>query len=423
LESNRFALITTLITLAYACYVGIYCNAMLANALERVRHSPTTRISHRSEAAHVVVLFCFDILFIAELVLRIAVLRSEFFLGEGCGMNLLDAACVLYPLRGCTRRHTDVPTALWLRVLRLFRFVMVYEYFKSPLFIVLRMVVNVLVNSVWTFLTAAILGLVFTYMFALCMCFNYASALNAASDAEMGQSLRLEVYFSRVSLAMKWIFLATSGGVAWNDVYQEVEAFSHADSSSFLAFMYVYFVGIMNITVAVIVAQAFAVIAADSDYRIVQHVYSMMRQRAASKAFHHEFEKDSFANYGKITFEALMSSFTSPRFEAHMKTMGVDTHGLAMLFGYLDMDGGGAVDLAELCAGIEFLKGGPSKIQHMCTEEQLRLLMKVHEQDHARRRVDTARSAAVVGHTGSVTNLQSERHFSADEPAAASSAR
>merc|ERR1712203_918496 len=111
---------------------------------------------------------------------------------------------------------------------------------------------------------AAIMGLIFMYTFALSLCLNYANELqevdSGSSVAQVSTVMRVDKYFNKMSDAMKWIFLATSGGVDWNDIYQEVENFSQSYRLSFLAFMYFYFLAVLNIIAAVFVAQAFRAI-------------------------------------------------------------------------------------------------------------------------------------------------------------------
>lgn len=303
---------------------------------------------------------CFTILFCIEVVVRVAVLRREFFAREGIYWNFFDVVLCLSSLLVWILDFGDVAatgTGVDLRVLRPlrnFRALRVIRVFRSirkvrELRLMLASIIASLTSLTWAF----IFLLFILYLFSIFIAVDVANHVRAADDGGVDTNL-LDQYGS-LAESMLTLFMAISGGKEWSFAMEPLQDVGFHFYTIFFVF-YVFFMvfGVMNVLTAVFCESASRISEIDRDLVIQEQ---MERTNSSAKQLKKVFNDANVSGDSTLNEQALELHLQNNEVIAYLKFLEIDVQEARGLFQLLDVDESGCVNIDEFVFGMMRLKG------------------------------------------------------------------
>jgi len=304
---------------------------------------------------------CFNALFLAELSLRLGVLRVRFFYDPDLRrfdmFNIFDlfvvALCtidlwVLPAFQGSAQGNlTFCRLVRLIRLSRGFKVIRVMKAF-SKLRILLRTVAASFMALFWSMVLLTILN--FGGAIFLCQLLQPTIA-----DGDLDFELRLWVfqYYGTAGRALWTMFEFTHSG-GWPNYARRIIEEVHWSYAIFYA-LYVSMVvfAVIRIITALFLRDTLQVAASDADM-IIQE--SLQKTKKYVARLEQLFQLADTSGDGRVTFEELERICRVPEVRMYMQMLELDFYEVRGLFDLLD-SGRGSVSLAEFIAGIMRLKG------------------------------------------------------------------
>eukprot|EP00928_Gymnodinium_smaydae_P025817 TRINITY_DN2045_c0_g2_i1.p1 TRINITY_DN2045_c0_g2~~TRINITY_DN2045_c0_g2_i1.p1 ORF type:complete len:515 (+),score=77.67 TRINITY_DN2045_c0_g2_i1:58-1602(+) len=188
----------------------------------------------------------FVILYTFELMLRLSVHRSYFFLSREVQWNVLDLLLVVYSLSELTFDSFG-NKLIYLRSIRVLRMAKVLRVFRLVKFVKqLRIILNCLMGSVMSLVWSIVMMLIVFFMFSMVFVQGVANLLRKVDRESIGPTIEL---FGSVDAAFLSLFKTTTGGDDWSVMYdalQPLGGFYPALYLFFVAFSHIAFLNILT---------------------------------------------------------------------------------------------------------------------------------------------------------------------------------
>jgi len=311
------------------------------------------RSTNKSGKTHFLVAACepfFCILFTIELLTRIFVYRSYFFIMQDWLWNLFDILVVSLQLidqaftilRGM-KVPMDVDLVRIVRVCRLIRITRLIRVVR--LVEALRTLVSSIYASMKDLFWTLLLLVILIYMFSVAITEVVQDVVESNQD-RVSDAEHLEYWFGNLSRTILTMFESIVGGVSWDEVAQLLII----NVSPIMGGIFCLYIGfcifaMLNVVTGVFVDKAMTVARENGNASLANHISDLF--------FDHRN-----ANFSEgITWEEFTEKINSPNMKDYFKELNLNTSEGRGLFDLLDVDGNGSVDPEEIVNGCLRLRG------------------------------------------------------------------
>mmetsp|Transcript_20770 Transcript_20770/g.37824 ORF Transcript_20770/g.37824 Transcript_20770/m.37824 type:complete len:764 (-) Transcript_20770:15-2306(-) len=299
----------------------------------------------------------FTLWYLFELMLRVRMQGIHNFLtGKGLGWNLLDAFVTVTAIAEMIIEwiSSDSGAAIVLRLLRLVRLLRFLRCVSE-----MRKLILSLVSSLMTLLWSLVLMVLLNFFFAIFFTHSTSSYLKSGTLENNDSELDLlDRDFGSIGRSMLSLFLAITNGRAWGEYIRELHETHPLSSATFVLYVCLSVMGIMNVVTAVFVESAMR---ASKNYKELMLHEKLLRDKTNvkhMKIIFHSIDKDGD---GVITLEELIAFIEDQDLglTSYFQALDLSARDTQTLFHLLDTAGSGMVDIEEFCDGCMRL-GGPA---------------------------------------------------------------
>jgi len=309
--------------------------AIFASVLFTIWSTNDTAMRIRSGAVadvkltlYVELVFC--IFFAVEVTARIALHRLYFFVNENWGWNWFDLILVVSAIVNLIYDQfvgysignvTFLRAFRLMRVTRILRLLRVIKFFRK-----LSQVLDALLTSIravgWVIVLLCSLFLAFALIFvqlvseylqnlkdtnamdgackqALCECDEREILLCSPTEA-------LVHYFGSVQKAMISLYMATTGGLDWTNIWDVLVKTGFWNAMFFLLFTFLFIFCIFNLLTGLFVNQALNSAQKDKDIKVIEQREKEKEKLGELQKIVQEADKDNDGNISPKEFEAMM---------------------------------------------------------------------------------------------------------------------
>eukprot|EP00930_Biecheleria_cincta_P057825 TRINITY_DN4369_c0_g1_i1.p1 TRINITY_DN4369_c0_g1~~TRINITY_DN4369_c0_g1_i1.p1 ORF type:complete len:695 (+),score=128.58 TRINITY_DN4369_c0_g1_i1:148-2232(+) len=329
-------------------------------------------------------IFC--MIFVVDLLLRLAADRLAFFRSREWLWNIFDSAVVLTAVietlihwyQWATGTTSDAGLIIgkfsMLRILRLTRVIHGSRFIRtSRFFRELRIMVTSLTGAmrtlVWSVVLMVVMLLVFGVFFtdgAVAFLMSSAKGLHSAQQEEVKH------LFGSVPVATVTLYMAVSGGVDWGDIWKALGPLPWEYAAGFLTFMTFTIFALFNVVTSVFVETAMQRSQNDRDLLVQQEMEHKMEFVDTMQRVFEELDVDSS---GSLTLDEFEAQLDDEHILSFMSTLELDIDQVRTLLTLLDRDGSGSVDIEEFVEGCLRLKGGAKAMDMAILQYQVEYLV------------------------------------------------
>lgn len=380
LRSDRFEKFLAVIIILNVVFIG---------------HSADYAIAHPQQQVNqfiVVAEISFSTMYMCEIVLRIAVRRIYFFVGEDWNWNCFDFFLVLLSVYDTVMSNVllmeDVAaetsgqgsgiSASFFRCLRLLRLGKIFRAFRVMRFFrELRMMLASIAASMRSLFWCMVMLTLFYYIFAI-MFVNAARSVVAGADFSPPQKDMVMDYWGSTLTSMLSLYKASTGGIDWSDAAEPLVVAGKIYYATFLFFIAFIILAVLNILTGIFVENAMRAAAHDRDGHVMEEMdvehglvrnftcifVAILAQRDGSC-----FVEDDWQSSGTITAEDFEEYMISPTARALMSVLGLEVWDPRAFFQMMVAHGqshhisSGKVDNSAFVLGCMQLRG-----QAKCTD-------------------------------------------------------
>jgi len=376
-EGHRFQCVIAGLILLNAMFIGITSDISAKTSIE----------SHDKQSVGVFddipmpqwavfVDLIFNVAFITELVFRVVVLESRFFVGPEWRWNLFDTILVLLSIvemflvssgfnPSFMRVLRVVRVSRSLRMLRLMRF--------THLVRKLRLMTVAIINCSMMLMWAVVVLIIVTFLFSVIL-------LNATaqyvSDASPGNEYvdGIKIYFSSLFMTMVTLFMAVAGGVDWWEVLRIFLEIHVLYGVLFMLFIIITVLAVLNVINAIFVNDAMESTRTDQDLLMQGELEEtkLMLERLTGL-----FEKllSAGTGSGEISDRLFVEQVEQEEMKMQFALLGLYyTDGLNF-FRLLDIDAKKSLGIDQFVMGCLRLKGGALLIDNNVLVEDTKRLV------------------------------------------------
>jgi len=219
-------------------------------------------------------------------------------------------------------------------------------------------------NSMTSLMWVLLLLFVIMFLFA---CVLTQAVTNAFLSDDMPIAITLEDKdnlrnsYGDLFSTMYSLFQAITGGNDWSAFADPLFKISSGLGLLFTAYIAFTIFAVLNVVTAVFVDNAMESRKTDMDLQIVQEIQAREKIQEALTAVFTAADTDVS---GTISWEEFKEHFSHPAVEAYFRQLGLDINrvGVEGLWELIDLDGNGQLQIVELAAGADSLKGHASSL-------------------------------------------------------------
>lgn len=324
----------------------------------------TTAKGHANTAFFVYVEYIFFVLYLGDVFIRIAVMRSEWLVEEHTGaiiwVNVFDAFVVLInavelcilpftPLNN-SEIHDNVGNAKVMKMIRITRVLRVVR--TSRIFGQLRMLLATTIASMGAFFWSILLLFMFQVSFSLIISqLIHAPIVDATNNLQTREWLNAR-YGSFFKTLYTMFEITYSGG--WPSLTRRViEDISGWYAILFLLYITVVVFAVIRVITALFIKETLACASNDAEI-------AMEEKRRTAEIFQHKlemlFESMDVDADGLLSQDEVQEALNNPMVLRYLSTLELHMKDVAFIYQLLD-DGDGMLTIKEFCHGLSRLKG------------------------------------------------------------------
>jgi len=328
--------------------------------------------------AFVVLESVFCVLFLVELLMRVAACRWAFFKGSNARWNLFDALVVTTAVieelfKVISMERSLASNMTFLRVMRLLKLVRVVRIVRViRVFRELRVMMLSIISTMRTLLWTLICLFMVTFLFSVYLA-------TAVSDYQANQlNADCELYFGTMPRALLSLFQATTGGMDWRVLSDLLGKVSTMAVAVFLMYICLMYYAIMNILTGVCVNHATK--AADDD---VENVIREELYRHNNVVNHLQkiFHNADVRGTGTLTWPQLRLHLRDAKVRGYFKTLDLEAWDLHTFFDLLQAGD----DDEQPCVGIDQFVRGCMRLK--CQVKNVDLMALRHDEEMQAKRI------------------------------------
>mmetsp|Transcript_91535 Transcript_91535/g.144652 ORF Transcript_91535/g.144652 Transcript_91535/m.144652 type:complete len:757 (-) Transcript_91535:32-2302(-) len=319
--------------------------------------------------------FSFQLFYALELLLKLSVHWSYYFVAGDWHWNCLDFLLVVtssYDVyMSITGQNWDGGdrgkssfNLTFLRVLRLARFLKVIRVFRVVRFVShLHSLLKVVASTLQPLFWCSSLLLCFFYIFAIVFVNATSAYLETDPILDPRQKDKILDYWGSVSTAMVSLYKSTTGGVDWGDVADVLYDMGIAYYSMFLFFIAFIILALLNILTGIFVDSAMKVTAEDKDGEAVAKLAAERSTVLDLAKLHCVLSGKNVEDNGTITLDQFEICMASPAMRARFSVMGLEIWDSKEFFQQLVVLGDSEeVDLRTFVAGCMQMRGSAQRL-------------------------------------------------------------
>jgi len=406
-RSPFFSLTSGLLIVANAVFLGLYSSATIKTELGRLEGESS------QQALAWWIRHIFNMLFFIDVLLRIAAHKIYYIFGDNGLWNIFDLIVVLGPyVYACclgsaslTEFLKSVPCYSVFRIVRIFNVITTYDFFRRSIFSGLRMMTNSMIKSLPSFVWAALLGCFWIYIFGVGFLVAIAGHLQAMETSSDGaeQAPQLSSHFSSLGVTMKSLFMAISGGIDWNLIFDSVADLSWTLQLSFVLYITFMVYAMLNIVTGLFIERALKVVKQDRDHGIIEEQHDLQFYERRLFGLFNRLDKDV---NGRLDWNEFQAVLENPHVQAYFNWLDIDIIQAKNVFHLLDTNGNGTLSVEEFLIGCRELRGRASTIDMKMLRIEFKALLSQHMEalassrqnpDPALQSCKSVRKAAVAG--------------------------
>jgi len=310
--------------------------------------------SNRGGNLVVDIVFC--LLFLLELLLRIAPYGLSFFTSSEWVWNLADSVivcltCVQVAIEIATQDASVVnPVAFrmlrLLRAMSTFRVARVFTRFRE---------LRLLVYSVLGCMRSLGFSLLMLWSFILlCSTILTVGAQSCDYSSTTDQSSELLKFFGTLGRTCMTLYMAICGGMDWGENYWTLEPIGWQYQATYILYVSFAIFGLVNVFAGVFVEHAMQAGSKDRELQIRNQIDQDFHNL---KQLQRVFEELDVNNSGKLSLDEFENHLSDERAMAYFSAVKLDVSEVPRLFRLMDTDNSGSVDIEEFIVGCERLKG------------------------------------------------------------------
>jgi len=155
-------------------------------------------------------------------------------------------------------------------------------------------------------------------------------------------TLQLRREFGTLFGSILTLSQAMSGGKDWGDIYDALSPLPSLYKALFLFFQGFTFLALLNVVTAVFVESTMQKAQKDRESLVIEELHDKRQFLDGMKSLFQELDTNGD---GQISLRELAEEIKKPGIGAYFASLGVDVNDITMLFGLLDQDNSGAVDV------------------------------------------------------------------------------
>lgn len=325
---------------------------------------------HGAETMFLVFDYTFTIIFLVELILRVAASGVAFVKQA---VNWIDTVTVVascfevFVLSQVGGGIGFVRLLRLLRVTKALRIVRVIRVFHQ-----LRVLVGSLAATVGSLLWSMLFLAVVQSICAIMMTQSLAEFL---ADPDPGVPLELQAtiheYFGRWTQSMLTLHQLTLAPAAWGSIGRIlIFNVSPLYAVFFLVFGWCVTFAIVNVLSAIFLKQTLAAAAGDSDVAVIERMQRRARDIQRLRAIFSEGDKDGS---GTLDWHEFVGMIQNPRVRAWLGVMELDVTDMSTVFSLLD-DGDGRIEFEEFITGVMRCRGAARGVDVVALVSELRVV-------------------------------------------------
>lgn len=312
----------------------------------------------------------FTLIFVAELLLRMAVMQWYFF-SVDVGWNLMDTFIVvsstleLVMAASISSDDSDVGSASAgatsglriLRIVRVTRLLRVLRVVRVVRFIrALRTLVYSIVCTLRSLAWSMLLLVLIIYVFSILLTDAVSShfALKETGEVPGQFEAELELRFGSLHRSMQTLFQCIAGGLSWAPAYLALEEISLIWGYLFLVYVSFCYFAVLNVMTGVFCHSAIQ--SANRDHELAMQAIWQDKERYAN-TLQGIFEKMDADKNGKVNIKEFQSHFDDHEVRGLFSALELDASDAWTLFRALDADGSHELMAQEFLDGCMSLRG------------------------------------------------------------------
>lgn len=323
--------------------------------------------------------YAFLAFYVCETVLRISVLRKEWYFHPEEGIqwgNFLDLVIVLFGLTDLVIAKFVLPQegethfgAVLLRILRVGKIAKTMRLVRvMQLFSQLRSMVETFVASLSSLFWSMVLLLVCMMIAALVLCESIVPLIvDPTAGIDLENKEWLLIRYGSFTRAMYTMFEITFSG-GWpllvRPLVDDVSVFFAVPCLIYV--VAVVFAALRLIT-ALMVRSTMQVLSSDAATAVLERMEKAAELQDKLLEVFHDADSDGD---GRLTMEEFAAILQHKEMRHYMSALGLDIRDARVLFRVLVDDGDGTLSVQEFCDGLAKVKGGPTSadIMHLLHE-------------------------------------------------------
>jgi hypothetical protein len=352
-----------------------------------IQTSATSPAVVRGELLPLLVSDVFCLIFLVDLSLRIFAERSSFFCSRDYRWNIFDIFVVVTAFletiahweqyaspeaSGASGFRTLMGKFSMLRIVRLLRAIRVSRALRvSRFFRELRVMVYSLASATkslaWSVVLLLIILLIFGVFFT-----DGTVAYCVQHGVDQASSRTLRDYFGSLSGATVSLFMAMSGGIDWDDIYEALSPLPSEYKFAFLSFVTFAIFALLNVVTAVFVDTAMQRSQSDRELLVQQE---MEQKVEFVEMLQRVFEELDSNGSGTLTLDEFEQQIQDEHILTYLSTLELDIDQVRVLLSLLDVDQNGEVDIEEFITGCLRLKGRAKSLDMAILQYQIEWML------------------------------------------------
>ncbi|CAK9025755.1 Ribosomal large subunit pseudouridine synthase D [Durusdinium trenchii] len=341
-------------------------------------------------SAFVILRMCLNLVFIFELLLRVYAFGCQccskgsaawfwFDIMVVCG----SAAETFVDIYGFYDQSLDsMPDFSQVRLLKILRVTRLLRALRVPCLMryvaPLQTLVSSISHTLWYLVWAAVLLMLLIYTVSIAFAQTVASFIIVEGLEQVEeQKPALLVFWRDLWTSMTTCFMAISGGINWQEVYDPLNKLDAMMGSIFIVFISFAYFALLNILTGVFCNSAMEALSRDPDIVAISHEATYIREHLS-----HLFSIIDKDCSGHMTLDELEAWMEEENGKVDLQALGIDEGDPWTLFKLLDEDAEGVVSQMAFVDGCLRLRGNASGVdmaslrnESRATQELLSMLV------------------------------------------------
>lgn len=382
-RTGRLANFTRSTVFGTACPLVILADASYTTwSSNRSAADPTAQVT--TEMAVIELLF--TLFYLTELSLKLCVHKRFYFTNESAAWNWFDLILVLQSMSDVILTYivsAEGGSATFLRLMRLLKLGKVLRLFRAIRFlrdlsVMIVAIMNCMMALFWAFCVLALVIYVFSLMMVQTMTFWRQE--NPTLDPETQADV--DKFFGSVQSAGLGLFLSTTGGINWIDMYSVVNMGGTIVSVAFLFFIGFFGFAVITILSGIFIEKALAASQPDRDTQALEQRRNEEYEAEEMKGLIMQMDEDES---GTLTMEEFLAATEDIYVRSYLRSLGLEIHDGVMFFKLLcSLSGTDDLPIDDFCSRLGRMKGNATSMDLQSLMFEVSILRKqvLSLQDH-----------------------------------------